>query len=63
MSLDRLTLKLTDFNLSRAESSNRNSIAGSLPWLAPEVIRGEKRHTRESDVYSFGIVVWELVSF
>lgn len=57
--MDNLTLKLTDFNISRAESEVRKGFEGSLPWMAPEVVRGSQ-HTKQSDVYSFGIVLWEV---
>jgi len=30
-----------------------------LPFMAPEILRHEK-HTKKSDIYSFGIIMWEL---
>ena len=35
---------------------------GTLLWMAPEVFRGDTRYGSESDVYSFGIVMWELAT-
>ncbi|RIA91069.1 kinase-like domain-containing protein, partial [Glomus cerebriforme] len=37
------------------------SIYGNLPYIAPEVIVG-KEYTFESDIYSVGILMWEISS-
>ena len=34
--------------------------AGSVRWVAPEVLRGEP-YDRKADVYSFGIVLWSIL--
>jgi serine/threonine protein kinase len=50
---------LSDFGLSQLLCSD---IAVSLPlWTAPEVIMGSQP-TPASDVYSFAIVLWELLT-
>jgi len=36
--------------------------AGTLLWMAPEVFRGDQDYTSAVDVYSFGIVLWELAT-
>jgi hypothetical protein len=36
--------------------------AGTLLWMAPEVFRGDRHYTCAVDVYSFGIVLWELAT-
>jgi serine/threonine protein kinase len=36
--------------------------AGTLLWMAPEVFRGDQNYTKSIDVYSFGIVLWELAT-
>jgi serine/threonine protein kinase len=36
--------------------------AGTLLWMAPEVFRGDQMYTGAVDVYSFGIVLWELAT-
>ena len=38
-----------------------NSIYGNLPYIAPEVIAG-KETTFASDVYSIGMLMWEVSS-
>src|SRR5437763_2714983 len=42
------------------ESSNK--IYGITPYIAPEILRRNKKNTKESDVYSIGILMWELFS-
>lgn len=37
------------------------SVVGTAFWMAPEVLRGEE-YTRQVDVFSFGIVVCEIVA-
>lgn len=32
---------------------------GTVHWMAPEIFSGEK-YTEKADVYSFGILLWEL---
>ncbi len=51
----------SDFGLTAIQGSNATEQAGSLLWLAPEVIQGGE-YTTKSDVYSFGIIVWEIMS-
>jgi len=36
-------------------------IYGVLPYVAPEVLRGEK-YTQSSDIYSFGMVAYEVLT-
>jgi len=58
-------VKVSDFNLSRA--IERDVVVSSLQitnprWLAPEVVRGGQAGMA-ADVYSFGIVLWELMTW
>ena len=36
--------------------------AGTTRWMAPEVFRGDRIYGRAVDVYSFGMVMWELTT-
>ncbi|KAJ3064092.1 hypothetical protein HDU98_000173, partial [Podochytrium sp. JEL0797] len=56
-------IKLSDFGLSKLSSisSASKSIYGAARWKSPEEFRGLARSTA-SDIYSFGITVWELFS-
>ncbi|RHZ89765.1 hypothetical protein Glove_11g29 [Diversispora epigaea] len=40
---------------------NNNSIYGNLPYVAPEVFRGQI-YTKKSDIYSLGILMWEVIT-
>jgi TPR repeat protein len=58
--------KIADFGLSQGTKSlisaaNQGSSAGSPPWQAPELFE-KKPHTPASDVYAFGIVMWEALT-
>jgi len=33
---------------------------GSLAWMAPEVLTNPKKFSHKSDVYSYGVILWEL---
>ncbi|CAI2174650.1 9041_t:CDS:2, partial [Funneliformis geosporum] len=43
------------------QSSKNNDIYGILPFVAPEVLRGQP-YTLSSDIYSFSIIMWEFIS-
>uniref|UniRef100_A0A0G4HKC1 Protein kinase domain-containing protein n=1 Tax=Chromera velia CCMP2878 TaxID=1169474 RepID=A0A0G4HKC1_9ALVE len=57
-------VKLCDFGLARrcGEGEHRwPGNAGTIGWMAPEMLRAEKAG-RAADVYSFGVLLWELYS-
>ncbi|KAG1338140.1 putative serine/threonine-protein kinase STY13 [Cocos nucifera] len=69
--LVKKNVKLVDFGLAREETVTEMMTAetGTYRWMAPELYstvtlrRGEKKHyTNKVDVYSFGIVLWELLT-
>ncbi|XP_042429208.1 uncharacterized protein LOC122016093 [Zingiber officinale] len=40
-----------------------SGMQGIVPWMAPELLRGKDAHyTEKVDVFSFGIVMWELIT-
>ncbi|WNE41385.1 MAG: Serine/threonine-protein kinase PknD [Mycoplasmataceae bacterium] len=52
---------ISDLGLCRpVNEKNSNKIYGVLPYVAPEVLMGNG-YTKESDVYSFGIVAYEVL--
>ncbi|PRP88101.1 hypothetical protein PROFUN_04192 [Planoprotostelium fungivorum] len=59
-----LEAKVSDFGLSRVndtggDGSTTSSAVGPLKWMSPEAIT-ERKYSTKSDVFSFGVVVWEL---
>eukprot|EP01127_Copromyxa_protea_P016364 TRINITY_DN4842_c0_g1_i1.p1 TRINITY_DN4842_c0_g1~~TRINITY_DN4842_c0_g1_i1.p1 ORF type:complete len:532 (-),score=87.99 TRINITY_DN4842_c0_g1_i1:68-1642(-) len=59
---DDMTAKVGDLGLSTILSKIkiRSYGAGSYLWMAPEALSNEK-HNEKVDVYSFGIVMWQLL--
>src|SRR6266496_5374700 len=43
------------------ENTSNNKIYGVLPYIAPEILRGQN-YTKASDIYSFGIIMYEVIS-
>jgi serine/threonine protein kinase len=55
-------VKVCDFGLSRfVENKNAMTACGTPAYAAPEVLRNSD-YSMSADVYSFGIVLWELVT-
>uniref|UniRef100_G3NTG8 receptor protein-tyrosine kinase n=1 Tax=Gasterosteus aculeatus aculeatus TaxID=481459 RepID=G3NTG8_GASAC len=65
-----LVCKVSDFGLSRyleedtSDPTYTSSLGGKIPvrWTAPEAI-AYRKFTSASDVWSYGIVTWEVMSF
>ena len=58
-------IKLADFGLSRrlAEvSSSVKDIFGMLPYIDPQLHKGHYKANKKSDVYSVGVLLWEISS-
>ena len=51
--------KVADFGLSQKKSTGA---AGTPFWMAPELLSGKSTNTAASDVYSFGIILYEVYS-
>eukprot|EP00005_Dracoamoeba_jomungandri_P004604 CAMPEP_0174258702 /NCGR_PEP_ID=MMETSP0439-20130205/7658_1 /TAXON_ID=0 /ORGANISM="Stereomyxa ramosa, Strain Chinc5" /LENGTH=506 /DNA_ID=CAMNT_0015342317 /DNA_START=155 /DNA_END=1675 /DNA_ORIENTATION=+ len=60
-------IKLCDFGLSQIKPTGQNlsdgveGAKGTPLWMAPEVMSGEE-FNEKADVYSFGIVLWEILT-
>jgi len=70
---DASEVKICDFGLAQILEAQildetadhmagvKAGIVGTPQWMAPEVLRGED-FSAAADVYSFGMVVWEMIS-
>ncbi|XP_075492488.1 LOW QUALITY PROTEIN: RAF-like serine/threonine-protein kinase 24 [Primulina tabacum] len=61
----RPVCKIGDLGLSKVKQHTLVSggVRGTLPWMAPELLSGKSNMVTEKiDVYSFGIVMWELLT-
>ncbi|XP_068203164.1 mitogen-activated protein kinase kinase kinase 7-like isoform X3 [Palaemon carinicauda] len=54
-------LKLCDFGTACELSTFMSDNRGSAAWMAPEVFEG-KMYTEKCDVYSWGIILWEVLT-
>jgi serine/threonine protein kinase len=65
---DRYKAKLADFGMSKiktktaTQSYYSGARAGTLLWSAPEVLDDERNYTKAADVYSYGIILLEILS-
>ncbi|RHZ51189.1 hypothetical protein Glove_482g38 [Diversispora epigaea] len=60
-------LEISDFGLSKLLGANpdgpeKKNIVGVLPYISPEVLSGEEEYTKATDVYSFEIISYEIVT-
>ena len=58
-------IKLTDFGIAKdldvAQLTATNNTVGTAAYMSPEQCRGEKNLTHKSDLYSLGVVLYELL--
>eukprot|EP01132_Coremiostelium_polycephalum_P000699 gene699-862_t len=55
--------KVSDFGETRAvvtSALGRDKLSNPI-WLSPEIMKGEE-YTEKADVYSFGIILWEILT-
>ena len=57
-------IKLADLGLSRRiEEVSHSSIIGMLPYIDPQHLKnGQYKENTKSDVYSVGVLLWEISS-
>jgi serine/threonine protein kinase len=54
----RFRAKIADFGFQERDEGHM----GTPLWMAPELLRGEKGNSAATDVYSFGIILYEVYS-
>lgn len=55
------TLKICDFGTACDLNTYMTNNKGSAAWMAPEVFEGS-RYTEKCDVFSWGVILWEILS-
>ncbi len=66
MVIDGKTIKLTDFgiakDLDRSWLTSDHCTVGTASYMSPEQCKGERHLTAKSDLYSLGVVFYELLT-
>lgn len=57
MTIDQLCTAMASANVAE----ETNGLKGTIPWMSPEMIR-DQRWSEKTDVYAFGIIMWEIFS-
>lgn len=61
---DSFNLKLGDFGVSTVlqRSAMANAPTGTIGYCAPEVMKEDEDYDLSCDIFSFGVVLWELLN-
>ena len=46
----------------QSEVNDIKDIVGVMPYLAPELLSGHGSYSQASDIYAFGMIMWEISS-
>jgi len=57
-------IKICDFGLSRVVDKHApmTGNVGTVCWIAPEIFSNKKLYSEKADVYSYGMILWELIT-
>ena len=61
---DKMELKVGDFGLATKldfQWEKRRTICGTPNYIAPEVLEGERGYSFEVDIWSLGVIIYELI--
>lgn len=62
---DTWSAKLADFGLSKIKSASIMTIkkrSNAIQWMAPESLTRRPVYTEKSDIYSYGVILWEIMT-
>ena len=63
-----LRAQLTDFGLAQVKIETKTKTAqpeksvGTRPWMAPELFGLRPKYSFESDIYAYGMTLWEIAA-
>ncbi|KAG0258022.1 hypothetical protein DFQ27_004821 [Actinomortierella ambigua] len=61
-----MEVKLCDFGLSQVKQMEMSGLhtnrVGTLRWMAPELFSMSPQYSSKSDMYAFGVVMWEMAA-
>lgn len=63
-----LIAKIADFGISKVvdnltiSKTASKGVAGTVRWMAPELLTKHKKHTTYSDIYALGMIIWEITA-
>ncbi|KAG9283995.1 hypothetical protein G9A89_000284 [Geosiphon pyriformis] len=52
--------RISDIGIWGPANSSLTTHYGVLPYVAPEVLKGDSSYSKEADIYSFGILMWTI---
>uniref|UniRef100_A0A9R1SIF5 Tyrosine-protein kinase n=2 Tax=Cyprinus carpio TaxID=7962 RepID=A0A9R1SIF5_CYPCA len=55
--------KVSDFGLTKEASSTQDTAKLPVKWTSPEALREKVLFSTKSDVWSYGVLLWEIYSF
>lgn len=57
---DKDLVKIADVGITKRAMDITGTFCGTEPYMAPEILSGRRRYGHETDIYSLGIVMWEM---
>src|SRR3989337_377576 len=59
---NKFDIVISDLGISKSSiDDDGDEIYGVISYMAPEILQG-KKYTMASDIYSFGMIMWELIT-
>jgi hypothetical protein len=60
--MNQINCKVADFGLSQQVFTKLSEVLLTWQWMAPEVIKSEGSYDERADIFSFGILLWEIAT-